>query len=723
MKKIFLSLAVFVVSLAVYAAPTVNKYFREITMAVDTSLYCLSRNTIERQQRQQLYFEYTNRYTAAELRLYPHETTQLQSVAWVASGSYRIIDSLMFIEDEGCWRGKIRFADLQETNPLSVLLNVALAGDTAAVQRLWTLPLLPYNQTWVRVFAFNDVLFVGEEKSVELETNNADNIRPSNEWQTSNGVDYRVSLREGRLMLVLRPRELGTKKITAQLETIAPFVPGGDSVLRNTLEVALPQFTVKASRLAFLDIDKKEITYDDESRQKGVNVVIENHIRLQKGRTYRIEAQEAAGGSLIGELFTQEELANDKMLCKLTVFNLHRIAEGYLYIKDGDNPRFITNVDITPQMRIIAVRVLHEGGNWQSSTNVHPGETVDVSIEGEALHKSHFTWQDARDITTDSINRTENRQIFRLRIPMSINKKQVVLCNNGQPTGTALSVVEYQQPHPFDFITLNYGNKASIPVNKVSNTILARNALTEFSFSFDKSIIDGKTKLYGKQYIDIDITVVGRKGEIIEMKSLKNQVVCPDETSPRGTYYQDKNCLNEDINLYRLLNTKLDKLDPFSVVKVDIKQLADKYSDPVFEKHVEVMYQKKVLFDIDLSLPAGMMIQNLGKGQDEKAGGTKPSFTDNLGGISIALIAQFSFSNNEKAGRLAPFRCGAGFLFLNTFNFNENAKRDLAIVAVGSIYPLGSRRMWNVPIHFGTGYKIQDRVPFLMISPGISISW
>jgi hypothetical protein len=72
---------------------------------------------------------------------------------------------------------------------------------------------------------------------------------------------------------------------------------------------------------------------------------------------------------------------------------------------------------------------------------------------------------------------------------------------------------------------------------------------------------------------------------------------------------------------------------------------------------------------------------------------------------------------------MKPYRCGAGFLFINTFNFREDAKRDLAFVALGSIYPLSSRRMFNVPIHVGIGYKLQEKMPFVMISPGISVSF
>jgi uncharacterized protein YqhQ len=112
-----------------------------------------------------------------------------------------------------------------------------------------------------------------------------------------------------------------------------------------------------------------------------------------------------------------------------------------------------------------------------------------------------------------------------------------------------------------------------------------------------------------------------------------------------------------------------------------------------------------------------MLIQNIGKNT------TGSSFTDNLGGVSLALIAQLSFSDSEKAGKLKPWRCGAGFLFINMFNFSESAHRDLAFVAIGSIYPLSQRRIFNVPIHAGIGYKLQDKTPFVMISPGISISF
>jgi hypothetical protein len=739
-----------------YAAPVSDRYFDEVTLAVDTSLYTLSKNTILHQRKHQLYFEYANRYATCELRFYPKAGSNIQELSLVGVTGYEQLDSLVFIEDEACYRTRLRFDDLYANTQLSILVNVTTmhAELMQPRTRVWELALFPYTQTWAKLFPANDILFVGEEKSFEIETNNIDNIKPTIDWQHSNGIDYRIALRENSLMLVLQPRELGVKNLDVTLETIAPFL-NESRQLCNTISLQSQPFTVKASRIVFLNMDKKEVTYDDEARYKGVSVVIDNNRRLMLNKTYRIENQEAAGGSLIGELFTVKELANDKVLCKLTVFNLHRSTEGYLYIKMGDAPAFITNLDITPQMQISAIRVLHEGEDWQTSTKVHPGEQIDVVVEGKSLHKARFAWQDAVDVTSDTINQTEARRFFRLLIPMNINKRQIALLNSGQPTGKTLAIEEYQHPRPFDFITLSYGDNEQIRVNRVSNIIISRNVVKEFSLSFSRGRIDSKAKLYGKQYLDIDVRILGKRGEIIELRTLKNQLVCPDETSPRGTYYKDKNCLNENINFNNILSTKPSSLDNFGKVQLDVRHSADKYADPIFEKRVEVIYQPKVLFDIDLSLPAGMLIQNLGESQSEKdaraaynlqmekyneaydayingvvkelpAMPTKPqksSFTDNLGGISIALIAQFSFTDGEKAGKTKPYRCGAGFLFINTFNFRENAKRDLAFVVLGSIYPLSSRRMFNVPIHVGLGYKMQEKIPFVMISPGISVSF
>ncbi|MGL4907971.1 MAG: hypothetical protein ACRC3G_01405 [Bacteroidales bacterium] len=730
------------------------KFFKEVEISLDTSAYTLTQNSFQHQRKQKIGIEYNNRYSVADLRFFLKGNKNIECLHLLSSANYTVLDSLIFIETENCYRGSILFADLNTSSQISILLSANLDTSLAKCVNL-ELPIFPYTKTWARIFPSNDIVFLGEEKAFEIETNNPENIKISSDWKTVNGVDYRITQRNGRLLLLLQAREVGIKNLEIQLETSSPLLENGEFTYLCPL--VLPAFTIKASRLHFLNFDKKEITYEDVTRQQGVLINVNNHRKLQLNRTYRIENQEGFGGILVGELATLKDLSNDKILCKFTPFNLHRQNAGYLYVKYNDAPIFMCNIDITPKTTISNIWVLHEGSDWVNSVKVNPGEVIDVVIEGEALHKARFSWQDAVDITSDTINQTEKRRIFKLRIPMTINKRVVALLNNGQPTGKQLVVNEYQTPRPFDFITLNYGKNSAIQLNKINDFIISRENLTNFSFSFNRSEIDERTKLYGKQFLDIDVRILGKKGEIMELRSLKSQVVCPDETSQRGAFYKDKQCMVEDLNLNRILSNKTNSLENFGKVQLEVRHSSDKYSEPIIEKRVEVIYQPAVIFDIDLSLPAGMMIQNLGQTSSEKtaledynkevevwkdvfqewvdAGGdpsTKPgypqrpkksSFTDNLGGISIALIAQFSFPDAEKPGKLKPFRAGAGFLFINTFNFSDDAKRDLALVVLGSIYPLGNRRMFNVPIHIGFGYKFQDKIPFVMISPGISVSF
>ena len=90
-------------------------------------------------------------------------------------------------------------------------------------------------------------------------------------------------------------------------------------------------FNVKTSRLKYLNIDKREITMDENTRKQGVEVQLDNTKPLEINRTYRVEDQENPGGTLIAEIFTRSFLSNNKVLCYLRTYNYHRGSEGYSY--------------------------------------------------------------------------------------------------------------------------------------------------------------------------------------------------------------------------------------------------------------------------------------------------------------------------------------------------------------------------------------------------------
>ena len=95
---------------------------------------------------------------------------------------------------------------------------------------------------------------------------------------------------------------------------------------------------------------------------------------------------------------------------------------------------------------------------------------------------------------------------------------------------------------------------------------------------------------------------------------------------------------------------------------------------------------------------------------------------DNFGGISMAMIAQFSFYDPERIGKFKPYKVGGGFMALNAFNFNENVNRDVAIVALGSLYPTRKDVKLTFPLYFGGGVWLGTGKPFILVGPGIRVS-
>lgn len=738
----------------------IKNIFRDIVLKIDTLQYRYSKDIVSYQGQFLFSFSFNKPDEVCELDLYPGNEN-LKGIELLKSPDFQQLDSMVFLNNE-YFRTRIKFTNLNKSQFLSFIFNLQPDGAEKNLNR--EIKLLPVTKTSVSFLPNTDELYIGEEKAFELLTNNISNIRFQNEWTTGLDINYRISENNGQLWLHLLPSSLGTKYINLKLQTNSPFLSSKKEVIYD-LPAIVKSFRVKASRLAFLNIDKKEITLDEANKRNGFEIQLDNHRQLVMNKTYRIEDQEQPGGPLIAEIYTKSFLANDRVLCVIRPFSLHRQHEGYLYMKDDDESKFITNINITPKTTISGIQVMHEGQEWSSNLNVNPGETVDVKIEGEGLHKARFHWEDVIDITSDTAIRSENQYYFKLKVPMSINKQKIVLYNNISNTGMALNVKEYQSPRNFDFITLNYGD-GNRTLSSLSTTIIQRKTIKDITIGFNNAKIDGDTKLFGKQYLDIDLRVVGKSGELIEMKSIKNLVICPSDNSSRAPYYRDKFCANDDVRLNNVLSTKTSNLNDFSKIQMEVKQQSDKYVEPTYTKQVEIVLQRPSIFDIDVSFPAGLMIQNLGKTQTEKdnfaqydqkyaeyliehnayltdlqlwnanpTGSSKPvytgssepekptkaAFTDNLGGISLALIMQFSFPDAEKVGCTKPYRLGAGFLAINAFNFNQSAQRDLAAVVLASLYPIKPGKLFSLPIHFGFGYKFQDKIPFIMLSPGIGV--
>lgn len=735
-----------------------DNFIHECILKIDTFAYRYSVNYIRIKGDKRLIFFYNESEKIGEIEVYPKYPSRVKSMQLLKSADYIQLDSAVLLNNE-YYRFKLRFVNLNKSQFLGLIFQ--LSENQTGKATLEEIKLFPYTKTIVNFYPAIDELYVGEEKVFELLTNNVDNIKVDNEWTKGEEINYRLSVNNGQLRLHVLPGAVGNKQLKLKIQTKALFPDENRNLIAQLPDILVP-FKIKSSRLTFLQFDQKEITYDESMRKDGIEISIDNHRNLMIGKTYRIENQEKPGGALIAELFTKNNLTNDRVLCIFRTYNIHRQTEGYLYIKDGDDAKYITNLNITPKTAIQSIQLLRSGQEWTSNLNVYPGESVDIKVEGLGLHKARFKWEDVIDYTPDTTLRNEHVCFFKVKIPMGINKRKISLFNAMENTGFSLSVREFQSPRKFDYVWFNYGDGKKI-LSNASPTIIYRNTIQDIAISFDNSKIDSENRLFGKQYLDVDIRLIGQKGELLEMRSLKNILVLPGDNSPRYPYYLDKTTENTDISVNYMMGNKTYNLTDFSKVELTFRHQADKYTETPIEKKLEIVVQRKVIFDIDVSFPAGLLIQNLGKTQSEmdqqdaydanleryniehdtyirqlelwdpnngpapeftKTAPEKPkkaAFTDNLGGISLALIAQFSFPDANKVGKLKPYRVGAGFLAINAFNFSESVSRDLAIVALATLYPIKPGKVFNLPIHLGFGYKFQDKISFIMLSPGIGI--
>jgi hypothetical protein len=524
---------------------------------------------------------------------------------------------------------------------------------------------------------------------------------------------YRVEKEFEQLNLHVVPRIPGLQTLHIKLQTIAPFI---DSLGRLTNELPLisKDFRILQSRLAFLPSYTQEIEFNAINRKDGVEIQLDDSPKLRLGRTYRIENQEEAGGALIAELFTKSRLSNNRILCLVRIYNLHKNADGYLYIKDNDMAINLTNFNITPEMKISNIQLLKEGSIWTGDLNVYPGETLEIKIEGQGLLKSSFVWNNTINLTTDSTLRTDDVAFFRVKIPVNINTKRVALFNKGEDTGKGLNIKEYQEPRNFDFVTVNYGSGDRY-ITSLGGPVIHKKVIKDILIDFDYNKIDSENKLYGKQYIEVEVKITGKNRELIEMKTIPVFCVCPGELSPRHSYYYKKDCVNSGISLNKYLSRKTYDLDDWVRIQLSFKHENSKYETMGLVQNTEFIVQKDYQFDIDVSFPAGLIIKTF---NDETGAGA----FDNFGGISMAMMAQFSFYDPERIGKFKPYKVGAGFLALNAFNFNESVNRDVAIVILGSLYPTRKDAKLTFPLYMGGGVWLGTGKPFVVLGPGIRVS-
>ncbi|MCR9098631.1 MAG: hypothetical protein NXI25_01690 [bacterium] len=684
------------------------RFFKEVEMRIDTSVFRWTEHQLQWQGESYLSFQYREEAPVVEFRFFPIGRSVIETVTLLPSGDFELVDSIRLVNDN-YYRFKVRFKPITDLDFLQLPLEIA--SIYAREPYLLEFRLFPSTRTQVSFQSPVEELFIGEERVFELQTNNLANIREQPNWSREGEIPYRITKNDGKLLLHLLPDAVGMRLLNATFETRKPYL---DSL--RVPHYALPplerDFTVKPAKLGFLKVRPGQFVLSDDNRGKGIEVEMDYDAGLELEKTYRLEAQEQPGGALVAELFTRSILGNGKLLCWLRLYDYHRRNKGYLYIKDGDFARFITNMDIMPEMKIDRISLQREGESWKPGHQVYPGERVGIRIEGQELNRGRFRFEGLKQVEQDTIASTAETQIFWARIPLDIIQQQVQIFNRDQPTGRSLQIKEYDRPRALDFITLRYGDE-EVGLNAADRLLFVEENMDDILLSFHPGRIDSGM-LHGPQHLKVEVEIRDQRNQLVDQRELPGFVVCPSAESPRAGFYKAQQCQTFDMSLNKFLRKKIYTLDLWSTIRVTIRHDEDHYGRGKGYSHTsEFVLYRSSSFDIDVSFPAGLVIKRL----------NEPGF-GNLGGISMAMIAQFSFYKDKKINAPKPYKFGAGFLAFNAFNFSENnTNRDVGLVALASLYPIKTKysSRLSFPLFAGGGYFLSEQKWFLLFGPGIRV--
>ncbi|MDD3685772.1 MAG: hypothetical protein PHE56_03285, partial [Bacteroidales bacterium] len=438
----------------------------------------------------QLIFEFSSVTEEYIIRVYPAEKYKSYKFGFNSTSDYEVIDSVYLINDS-YYQTRLKFKKIIDNPQLSILVSAISPEGRTLITEIKLFPVAVMDFGFVKK---PEDMFIGEESFIDLYTNLSSNIVLSGSWNTEYPLNTRIVNNKGSVAVNVNATQTGNMKVPVSLKLKRPI---RDSLgnLKYELGPLELDFNVKSSRLAFLNSDIKDVSIDEKNRYDGVEIQIDNHSQLQMQKTYRIENSEEAGGVLIAELFTKTRLTNNKVLCVLRTYNYHSQSDGFLYLKDGDNAKFITNFSVIPLTKIESVNVMRQGGTWIESNVVYPGEEILVRIEGQSLSKAKFSIEDLIISTGDTLANRNDVVELKAKVPIDARKKNPAILINNQPSGKSLNITEYEIIRPLDYIMIDYGN---CPKNLLDYTgpEFTPNSIKDIVITFDNEKIDSDGVLH-----------------------------------------------------------------------------------------------------------------------------------------------------------------------------------------------------------------------------------
>jgi hypothetical protein len=652
-----------------------------------------------------LYFISNEQQPLLTVSFKPIDTPGPGHYSFIPSDDYTILDSLRQ-NPSGIIVGRIKLNDI--INVPKPVLGIK-SGSKSYRIKLLPLVIPVANPEIKSIEAFQE-----EQKTIEIPTTNGFNIKTDNTFVVGRDFDYGLSSFLNFLVLTIKPHTIGTKQLTIPLKSILPVLDNRGN-LTNIVQTLTFNVNVKPFKLSYINFDQNTLFYSYDT--KGSQQLIADYNPLfEQGKTFRMEDRQSSGGTLVAELYIESIVDNNKKaICRLKPFAFHKTTDGYLYIKDGEKNRFICNIGICEKPKIDKISIRKNGDDWDDGLTVHPGESIEVKIQGRGLQTNKIRFDGIEDAKQDTLKSSEEAVFFQFKVPVSISNKNISIFLDRKETAYQLHVKNYTKPAKLDFISVNYGQTdISLGNNRFNKPVFYDSIIKDINFTFDPNKIDLGDNLYGKQYLTMEVRLLNKENDLIEIEKIENIVVCPGDKSPRKGHYDQSDCNEGMINLNDYLDHKTYKLPAFTQIIITITHDESKYEDAKpLKKKIKFILVRKFNYDLQLSFPTGLLVKDFGKG-----GGI-----GDLSGISASVLFNITPYEEKEPGKLRPYSLGAGFLALNALNLGNTSSSDLGIVVMGTIQPFRKNAKFSVPIYFGYGYFVKSSKFFEILGPGLQFNF
>ena len=706
-KTISLTVALVVTTLLAWG----QEFVEDVQITTDSATFSLADTPIEYRKSEYLYFVLKHLDEIVHVRIVPRNRQQKAPIAIVPTANIMVVDSLIRVDD-GSYQGTIRFLDIL-SNPYSrMVLSTVINNQTVNKSIMlypFIFPTLPAIEPSVEVYS-------GQEVRYPIPIANPYLIKPSDGWQKQGIVEYKVVIEESGPELILQVKRTGTLLLHVMIESYKPFLDREGLLSYQVLDFHV-NIRAVFSKVNYLNFDKPSYYFEPQGTEL-ISVQFDNNRNIKLNRTYRIEDQDKPGGRLIGELFTRAIIENqNKVVGSLRTYGLHRVEEGYLYMKLGDETMFFTNFNILKKPEITKLLILRKARDWNASPVVFPGETIDMKFEGVGLESSTIKFSDGKYKAIVDTSRTSDKVLYcSLTIPVDVKERTIPVTLNGHNTSFELLVEEHERPRPLDFVTINYGDGRKV-VNSdfFIKPALYDNEIGDLSIYFNEEAIDEADKFYGIQYLEVEIRYWDKNKKLIESRTVEDIKIVPGESSIRHEGYSKANASNPMIRLNDIMVNKTHELRPWSRIELTIKHDKAKYGGEGYSEHIQVYRSAKFTVAIEVSFPTGLLAKRL----DEPGIGS-------LTGLSVASMAQFSFYKKNEINKLNPLSVGLGFIFLNAFSSLTSGgedQSDIGMVSLIRFQPLHADSKINFPLYAGLGYLFKNDSVFLLIGPGIQFNF